>query len=234
MNQQQLSLSHDECTVMLPLYVHGKLDAQDQLSVVDHLRHCKLCQAELHLANRVRDHFHHNSEALTSALSPERVSANFDRLWTQIETEQAANSANNGFLVQYKNPSWSQHLDRIRYGLAAGFSFVILFAFIAVVIGWYTQQVHTDNPLPGYEQSQIFHTLGSPPPNGDLQAIRAVFADDMPQRTLQELLAKCQAQIVSGPSAEGVYTLKVNNPKSAIAQLRANPRVLLAEPSSYE
>jgi len=234
MSSQPETLSHDDCSVLLPLYVHGKLGVQDQLNVVEHLRHCNQCQTELQLANRVRDHFHLFSVELTSALSPERMSDNFDRLWTRIETEHAAVSANNEYRARIKIPSRWYRLDRKRTGIAAGFAFTFLFVFLAAGTDWFTRQAPTDTPMSGDNQVQIFHTLASPPPNSDLHAIRAVFTDDTSLRKLKEILTKYQADIISGPGTEGVYTLKVSDPGSVIVQLRADPNVLLAEPVSYE
>ncbi len=69
--------------------------------------------------------------------------------------------------------------------------------------------------------------------------VLAVFADDMTPAEIGALVQSVHAHIVNGPGDRGVYTLRIDNDAThaeqamvaALAQLRANRGVLLAEPA---
>lgn len=83
-------------------------------------------------------------------------------------------------------------------------------------------------------QAPRFHTMTSSVPASNAASLRVVFAPGMTMEALQGLLTQIKANVVSGPSEAGVYTLSLEqgsaNPESVLAALRANANVMFAEP----
>jgi hypothetical protein len=52
-----------------------------------------------------------------------------------------------------------------------------------------------------------------------------------PAPDIERLLEGAGAQVVDGPSAEGVYTLRAADPSASLRRLRALTEVRLAEPT---
>jgi hypothetical protein len=82
-----------------------------------------------------------------------------------------------------------------------------------------------------------FRTLTSAVPESPrAPAIRVVFRPDLREAELRRLLLEARAEIVGGPSPLGAYALSLGftasgeSPEAVLALLRADPRVLLAEP----
>jgi hypothetical protein len=90
------------------------------------------------------------------------------------------------------------------------------------------------SPVPGTPST--FRTLAAPPPPaaGEGLAVRAVFSPTASEEELRRLLLAAGARFAGGPSPAGVYTLEVaGDPEeaaAALARLRRDPRVELAEP----
>lgn len=85
----------------------------------------------------------------------------------------------------------------------------------------------------GFLVSAPYQTLSSPAPSSAHASLRAVFAPQLPQSELQALLQRNGLQIVAGPSEAGAYALAMTtnvSTESALATLRADPRVIFAEP----
>lgn len=85
----------------------------------------------------------------------------------------------------------------------------------------------------GFLVSAPYQTLSSPAPSAARASLRAVFAPQLPQSELQALLQRNGLQIVAGPSEAGAYALAMTtnaSTESALAALRADPRVIFAEP----
>lgn len=76
-----------------------------------------------------------------------------------------------------------------------------------------------------------YQTLSSTAATPQRATLRAVFAPQTSQSELQSLLRHSGLQIVGGPSEAGAYALAADVPiDQALAALRADPRVLFAEP----
>jgi len=108
---------------------------------------------------------------------------------------------------------------------------------VAVLAGAAPLLLHEDAPSP---DASVFHTLAS---QGSMQQfsrndLRLVFSDDALQKDLTALLLAVNGTLVGGPSAHGVYTVRIGDgavPEqtlaAALARLRADKSVLLAEPA---
>jgi len=79
-----------------------------------------------------------------------------------------------------------------------------------------------------------FHTMTSAAPAANAGELRVVFAPDMTVDAMQSLLTEIKANVVSGPSDAGVYTLSLEQGSPTqdvvLARLRANESVMFAEP----
>jgi len=81
-----------------------------------------------------------------------------------------------------------------------------------------------------------FHTLSAPVAASPRGALRVVFAPETSEAELRALLLSARAEIVGGPSPAGAYTLALDAAGAtepiaeALALLRADPHVRLAEP----
>ena len=81
----------------------------------------------------------------------------------------------------------------------------------------------------------VYQTMssGAPPLVTDQALLKVVFADDITEKELRGLLQGIDAQIVAGPSAIGVYTVRVSKADTdvqrAVTGLRAQAKVRLVE-----
>ena len=83
-----------------------------------------------------------------------------------------------------------------------------------------------------------YRTLSNPgaQTQGARIQFRVVFADDITEKQLRELLLSIDSQVIDGPSPLGVYSIALgeknsnsNSAVQALAKLRANAKVRLAE-----
>lgn len=203
-------LDHAVCESMLPAYLHGHLDKAQSQAVALHVAQCSQCQRALQLANQLRAQLAAESAALGTGLQQERVDANFERLWSRLETEgtQQAPARSSGMFVR---PGW-------RVGA--------LFAVMVLAVLLWRSPVN-DIRIAEYQ------TLADPAAVTTGDRIRILFADDLSQSALQQLLAETNSEIVAGPSVRGVFTLRAHNVEQAVTRLRQHPKVILAEVASY-
>lgn len=214
MSQAQLppadELDHVVCESLLPAYLHGHLDKAQSQAVGLHVARCSQCQRALQLANQLRTQLAAESVALGAGLQQERADANFERLWSRLETEgtQQAPALSPGMFVR---PGWR---------IAA-----LLGVTVLAVLLW-------RSPFLGTGGAE-YQTLADSAVVTTGDRIRILFADDLSQSALQQLLADANSEIVAGPSARGVFTLQAQNVEQAMTRLRQHPKVILAEVSSY-
>jgi len=98
---------------------------------------------------------------------------------------------------------------------------------------WTQAQTHDDLTAGRYN---VLTTPTATVMNGPV--IRVVFAGDVAVDDMNRVLRAIDAQIIAGPSEAGVYTLGLaagaadkSGVEKAIAQLRADGRVMFAEPA---
>jgi len=95
------------------------------------------------------------------------------------------------------------------------------FAAIAVLVAMFAL------PRAGTE---VYHTLGAPSVSAPANAV-VMFKPDATEQDIRSALRTAGARLVDGPTASNAYLLIVHSedPAAAIARLRAQPAVLLAE-----
>lgn len=132
---------------------------------------------------------------------------------------------------QGRLPSEVAIVKRLKRGSWLAVAMVAVLAAAAPIV------LHED--APGSDAS-AFHTLAT---QGSMQQfsrndLRLVFSGDALQKDLTTLLLAVNGELVGGPSAHGVYTVRIGNGKAseqtladALARLKADKSVLLAEPA---
>ncbi|HVL01541.1 MAG TPA: zf-HC2 domain-containing protein [Dongiaceae bacterium] len=197
-------MDHQVCESLLPAYIHGHLDREQAVAVAQHLVYCVDCQRSLQLANQLRLQLATESDELIAGLQTERMEANFDRLWTDLDVE---------------NAGAQRHWMLRRWRIAAPLSLCVILALL-----W---------RLPLSNPSGDFRTLAEAPASHEAGQIRVLLADDLSQADLRRLLATAETEIVAGPGERGVLTLRSVDPDHSLQLLRQHPQVLLAELASY-
>ena len=213
---------HQKISLLLPWYVNNTLYGEEKQKVEEHLKVCRSCQIEMTYLNKL-------SAAVNQVDSLESAAhASFIRLKQHIHEAEKLQTKQNITLGSVHN--W---LDKINLNSLFGHRPVLALAAVLLLF----------LVIPGYfnkgEIHQVeFKTL-SDPNNlvGKEDEIRVVFANDLDRQQMDYLLKSVDGQIISGPSPQGVYTVRLGTKPSAndllniIISLRKNPKVIFAEPA---
>jgi anti-sigma factor RsiW len=204
MTEPTLDGPHDEAEELLPWYVTGRLDAADRERVEKHLTDCARCQAQLRVERRLADEYR--------AYSP-HVEASWTSLRKRIEPTLAKRlpappAAASGWRA-LRRPA-------IAMLMAAQLAIVVL---TAGTVRYFAQ------PDPAYR------ALGSAPVAASANAV-IVFQPQTREEQLRRLLNGSGAEVVGGPTDADAYVLHIApaGRVAALAELRARPEVVMAEP----
>jgi anti-sigma factor RsiW len=212
---------HDYVWELLPWYVTDGISPHELNEVETHLKDCMTCQQEVARCRELNQSVKTNQKEVWTP-SPAHftnILANVDAFENRrIKSQRASGWFANWFpwLVDTPRPA--------RFALALQGAFVVALA-TTLLVGALV-------PTPGYQ------TLSSPdePAATSAQRMRLVFADNITEKELRELLLGISARLIAGPTPLGVYTIAMNpsatNPlpiQQTLAQLRAHPKVRLAE-----
>jgi anti-sigma factor RsiW len=193
--------AHDAAAELLPWYVTGQLAPDEAERVGDHVAGCAECQAEVAFQQRL--------EAEVA-----RLPLDVERGWAAMRGRIEANDDT----PLPAAPQTSRTAAWIGWGVAATF---------AVVAGasWLPQVSAQRAPTAEYA------ALGQAA-TGRSGNVVVVFHPDTTERQLRAVLKAGEARIVDGPTAAGGYVLRVPAARkdAALAALRAQDRVVLAEP----
>lgn len=218
---------HQEIWELLPWYVNGTLEGREFQEVKDHLDTCSFCQEEVTRLHEIGTTIHAVEDF---AWSPRP--GQFSRLMARIEAAQALREQAGGWwgglrarFIEYR--SLVKVTPRIiRLGLVAEFALVLL---LLGVIFWQSSSGR------GLEYRTLSGVTGQMQ-EGKLR-IRVVFAEDISEKEIRELLAAVRGNIVKGPSPLGAYTVELplsgSSPDPVGALLdhfRSHRKVRLAEP----
>ena len=193
---------HDEAEELLPWYVTGRLDEADRERVERHLTDCASCQAQLRIERRIAEEYR--------AYSPQ-TETSWARLRARVEPAPKPPPA-------AANSNWWHSLSRPAVaGLVA--------AQLAIVAVTATLIASFNAPTPAYR------VLGSTPVAASANAI-VVFQPQTHEHDLRQLLNASGAQLVGGPTDADAYVLHIAPAArtAALANLRARPEVVMAEP----
>ena len=215
---------HDYVWALLPWYVNDGLSREESNEVRTHLEDCPDCQREVMRCRELSATVKTNRSDEWSPSAPHfaQILANVDAFERRQEKPQRApNWIAKWFLWFDMTPGPA------RFALALQGALVVALATTLLVRGLFPAQPYT--------------TLSNPaaPSVGAGQQVRLVFSDDITEKELRTLVLGVKGRFVAGPSSQGVYTIVLpasnsNAPPIAqvLAQLRAHPKVRLAEPAN--
>lgn len=216
---------HDELASLLPWFVNGTLVGTEAERVREHLRVCLECRRELAAQRSLLAAVRHEPRM---EISPR---PSFERLMARIEREDrrdATDSEARPAKLDQPQPSQrSRKPARWRgvYALAASLTAVGIGLGIVLHVGGESFE-------PSYRTVAAAGSLGQFGPRD----VRVVFAERIPEQGIAELLHTVGAEIVDGPNAIGVYTVRLGDGVTSVAQaidvLRRDARVQLAEPAA--
>jgi anti-sigma factor RsiW len=182
-----------------------------------HLAECAACRVEVEQQKQLR-------KLIASDTRLDSVpGASFQKLSARIDAQPANEMA------QRVEPCDEPNLrsNRSRYLVVALAAAVAIEAVGLTFLGGMVSSQ-------GSGTSPEYHTVSSPNPVQMNANVRAVFAPTLTVSELQTLLIQVDLEIVGGPSATGVYSLKTVNAQesagAAAARLRSQPGVRFAEP----
>jgi Putative zinc-finger len=212
---------HDQVWELLPWYVNEGLSPREVNDVEAHLKGCPACQNEI---ERCQDLKRSVSTSRQDEWTPS--AAHFSTLLASVdafEDRKRKSKTPSGWVTKWF--SWLGDTPRpARFALALQGALVVALAM--------TTLLHSFAPTPAYQ------TLSNPAERYLVsgQPVRLVFTEDITEREMRTLLLEVQGRIVAGPSSLGVYTIvlesadsKVQTNQRVLTQLRAHPKVRLAE-----
>lgn len=194
---------HLTAEMLMPWYATGQLEPEDMTSVESHLGECSQCRAAL---DRER---HLKREVIRLPLQPALG-------WQKLQRRLAPGHRSRRCEGQTSKRPW------------IGTSWpVALAAFAGVQMAMLTCLLLLIQPRP----SADYRTLSAPAARVDGN-ILVLFRPQISEVELRAILARASARLADGPTATGAYVLDVEpgRREAAIAALRAQPGVMLAQP----
>ena len=206
---------HAHASEVLPWYVNGTLMPAEHAEVERHVAECPACRAELASMQEL--------EAIVRSESSDvAVGESLSRMHIRLAREEEASGTRRGWFSR----QWRLTPSVARVALAAQCAAVV--ALIALAgLQYETQQDLRQRARADYR------TLAATPSAAAGARLTVVFDDATTQRELKQMLQSLHAQVVDGPNTAGAYSILVpeNEVGAALGQLRASPRVRLAEPA---
>ena len=219
--------SHHQVWLLLPWYVNGSLEGNDEHLVRDHLKVCLPCRGELinqqMLLEKVRETtaFQIAEQASFSKLQ-NRINAKSGKLLLQKAASPRLRDFSRWIIGQFTEKRW-QHRT------AFVFSALIL-VLIPVLLSVSFQIGKLQKP----EFRTLSNSTSSPASKNDL---RIVFADGILRKQMNEIVVSVNGIIMEGPSARNVFLVRIENPENGsnnsagvASTLRNNSSVVFAEP----
>jgi hypothetical protein len=207
----------EEAARLLPWYVTGRLAAADVERVERHLEHCAICRGDLAHERELR--------VLVKADARVEYAPQAGLAKTLARIDELGREAPTAPTARTERPRQTR---RVQWLAAA---VVVQAVGLGVLGGVLASRNASDAARPAY--AVLSNSDGIVAGHGHL---RAVFAAGATLADLKDVLAARRLTIVRGPSDAGVYTLAATDPAgaasaldSAIAALRADPRVLFVE-----
>ncbi len=215
---------HDYVWALLPWYVNDGLSRQEINEVQTHIKDCPDCQREVvrcgELSATVKTN--RSDEWMPSAPHFAKILANVDAFERRQEKPQRSSN----WIAKWL-PWFDVTPGPARFALALQGALVVALATTLLVRGLMPVQPYTTLSNPGAP----FVVAG--------QHVRLVFSDDITEKELRALVLGVEGRFVAGPSSQGVYTIVLPSSNSnvqpiaqVLAQLRAHPKVRLAEPAN--
>jgi hypothetical protein len=228
---------HQELSQLLPWYVNKTLQDGELKAVEAHLGVCLACKRELmqlqKLAQAVK-----KEGSLDSA-----EQASFTRLKMRLHGQaqpaapqqvpldqpQTTVSSNVKPLGSARKQRWASSVSVLRHPALAMAAALLL--SVALLM---PRHVENDAQL-----GNNFRTLSDAKPETVMNSneIRVVFAENVDQAQKDKILERIHGQVIDNPTAQGVYTVRLNSKAAvkgsldAVELLRKDSNVIFAEPA---
>lgn len=198
---------HAAAFELLPWFANGTLHGAERTAVREHLNGCLTCRRELEMLQAL-------TQALRAPSADQRCEQALRRLHARMAPRAAART-------RASSPPWAAAaVLTLVIGLVASLS-----DNTEASVAWLK-----NTGLSMMSQSHIAPTSS--------EAVRAhlVFYDNITERQLRALLLSVGADLIEGPTPQGVYTVaftRTTNPDeiwAALTELRHSRRVVYAEP----
>lgn len=233
--------NHEEIAALLPWYVNGTLSGEEAAEVETHLAACANCQQERQALQFLASAVKASSEALPPP-SADLMESVMARVRAAADAGSPREKPFRSWLMipVFSRPGWA----------VAQLATVILLAVALVVFvqraGHYESRMAQEKQraeraeallIEEKERNDRYETLFGPEPSPGKQGIRlkVAFQEYASEKAVRELLVNLNADLVSGPSAQGFYSIAVAVPADsdqrkaqddALRRLRARPGVV--------
>lgn len=227
---------HQELSQLLPWYVNKTLHGSELKAVEAHLSVCLVCKRELVQLQKL-------AQAVTQEGSLDSAEqASFSRLkmrlhgqtqplqqQTQPEQHKTPAATNVKRLSSAKKQRWISTVSIMRHP-ALAMAAALLLSITLLMPDYAGNDAQLGNN---------FRTLSDTQPETSLNSneIRVVFAENVDQAQKNKILERVHGEIIDNPTAQGVYTVRLNNPIAtknpldAVELLRKDNNVIFAEPA---
>lgn len=218
--------AHGECWNLLPWIANESAAARDVARVEAHLQDCKECQEELQFQRELRNAIRSDEAVVLAPQTSlqkllQRIERAEDDL--EIEPEEAPVTVTPAQVVSLPRRQPARWM-----AIAAAVQGIAITGLLATL--WSQSRETLTAPR--------FTTLTTQTAVARGPVIRVVFAGSTSLDDMSQVLRSIGAQVVAGPSEAGVYTLglaanatKSSDVEQAIVHLRADSRVMFAEPA---
>lgn len=238
-------LSHDDCQLLLPTYLHGKLNPEVQLAVQQHIARCSVCFEAQQEAEEIKKHYQQTPSEIEDLVSTSAMEKSLDKTLAAID--KLADKAGEQDMPNVKQSYISGLMCNVReqwdltpFGMKG--IMAAQAACVLAVIGLLSFLVSQPN-LAGFDGdpktyqtlSQEQSTIALQSGYKDYQVYRVVFHGAATESNIRSLMNSVEGQIISGPSVTGFYTVVI--PKNLeqneliLNSLRQSPWIKLAEPA---
>ena len=211
--------THRECWDLLPWIVNDRASPRDKTKVEQHLTTCDACREELERQRVLRDAIRQEEPIV---IAPQ---TSFQKLMQRIDGQVDEPAPHEPI----DEETHVAHVPR-PFGRWLPIAAAIQAIAIAGLLGtvWWQARATLEAPR--------FTTLTSSSGIAHGPVIRVVFAPEVSIVSINTVLRAIPAEIVSGPSEAGVFTLALPNEAEsadrvhqALLRLRSDPQVIFAE-----
>lgn len=207
-----------EIVELLPWYLNGTLEAEEQQRVEAHAAGCGRCQREIRQWQALQATAREMGDAVQVS-----ASEGFAALRRRIEREQE------------QVPSWGERLQAWLDGLFArrpvpALALAVVAAQLLLLVGLTAVLVDQRGEI-----RSLYQTLSGPSVSPTLAPARltVAFQEQATEAEIRDLLQRMKGTIIEGPSALGLYTIAVSGEEDpeqrierALQNLQRHPRIV--------
>jgi len=204
-------MTHQEVIEVLPWYANSTLSENERREVDVHLSNCASCADELNQFKVIQLAVVESAHAL-----PEPSKALLNRAMAQIDDFERGKKR-----AAAKSGSWlSEIMERAGDALLGWFgpmptlARAVVAAQFIVIIGLAGGLSYSL-----WERGSSTTLSGTQQGHGDRSRIKIAFDGSITEAQLRQLLGEIRGEIVSGPSAQGLYTIEVPIPPANADEL---------------